>query len=77
MSERTFTVTLTGTQLQPQAGNGCLQTEANLAVQVWSINTCEDMLRMIDLGVDAIMADRPLPLEKTLSTPALQLWRDK
>jgi len=46
-------------------------------VQVWSINTCEDMLRMIDLGVDAIMADRPLPLEKTLSTPALQLWRDK
>ena len=24
----------------------------NLAVQVWTINTCEDMLRMIDLGVD-------------------------
>jgi len=41
----------------------------NLAVQVWTINTCEDMLRMIDLGVDAIMTDQPLLLEKILSTP--------
>jgi len=38
-------------------------------VQVWSINTCEDMLRMIDLGVDAIMTDQPLLLEQILSTP--------
>ena len=36
---------------------------ANLAVQVWTINTCEEMLRMIDLGVDAIMTDQPLLLE--------------
>ena len=41
----------------------------NLAVQVWTINTCEEMLRMIDLGVDAIMTDQPLLLESILSTP--------
>lgn len=41
----------------------------NLAVQVWTINSCEEMLRMIDLGVDAIMTDRPLLLESILSTP--------
>jgi glycerophosphoryl diester phosphodiesterase len=42
---------------------------ANLAVQVWTINTCEEMLRMIELGVDAIMTDRPLLLEEILNTP--------
>ena len=41
----------------------------NLAVQVWTINTCEEMLRMIELGVDAIMTDRPLLLEDILNTP--------
>jgi glycerophosphoryl diester phosphodiesterase len=41
----------------------------NLAVQVWTINSCEEMLRMIDLGVDAIMTDKPLLLEKILATP--------
>jgi glycerophosphoryl diester phosphodiesterase len=41
----------------------------NLAVQVWTINSCEEMLRMIDLGVDAIMTDRPLLLEELLNTP--------
>lgn len=41
----------------------------NLAVQVWTINTCEEMLRMMDLGVDAIMTDRPLLLEQLLNTP--------
>lgn len=45
---------------------------ANLAVQVWTINSCEEMLRMIDLKVDAIMTDKPLLLEKILSTPAAQ-----
>lgn len=40
----------------------------NLAVQVWTINSCEEMLRMIDLGVDGIMTDQPLLLEKILST---------
>lgn len=41
----------------------------NLAVQVWTINSCEEMLRMIDLGVDGIMTDRPLLLEEILNTP--------
>ncbi len=41
----------------------------NLAVQVWTINSCEEMLRMIDLGVDAIMTDRPILLENILNTP--------
>ncbi len=41
----------------------------NLAVQVWTINTCEEMLRMIDLGVDAIMTDAPILLEELLSQP--------
>ncbi len=41
----------------------------NLAVQVWTINTCEEMLRMIDLGVDGIMTDRPILLEEILNTP--------
>jgi glycerophosphoryl diester phosphodiesterase len=45
---------------------------ANLAVQVWTINTCEEMLRMMDLGVDAIMTDRPILLEELLNTPADQ-----
>jgi glycerophosphoryl diester phosphodiesterase len=42
---------------------------ANLAVQVWTINTCEEMLRMMAFGVDAIMTDRPLLLEQLLNTP--------
>jgi glycerophosphoryl diester phosphodiesterase len=44
----------------------------NLAVQVWTINTCEDMLRMMALGVDAIMTDRPVLLESLLNTPPAQ-----
>lgn len=42
---------------------------ANLAVQVWTINTCEEMLRMIDMGVDGIMTDQPLLLELVLAQP--------
>jgi glycerophosphoryl diester phosphodiesterase len=45
---------------------------ANLAVQVWTINTCEEMLRMIDLGVDGIMTDQPLLLEALLNKPAAE-----
>jgi glycerophosphoryl diester phosphodiesterase len=41
-------------------------------VQVWTINSCEEMLRMISLGVDGIMTDQPLLLEKILSTPPEQ-----
>ncbi|GAB3282491.1 glycerophosphodiester phosphodiesterase family protein [Parahaliea aestuarii] len=45
---------------------------ANLAVQVWTVNRCEEMLEMIDLGVDAIMTDRPLLLASLLDTPPEQ-----
>lgn len=45
---------------------------ANLAVQVWTVNTCEEMLEMIDLGVDAIMTDRPLLLAEILGTEPAQ-----
>jgi glycerophosphoryl diester phosphodiesterase len=41
---------------------------ANLAVQVWTINECEEMLQMIALGVDAIMTDRPVLLQSLLET---------
>ena len=43
--------------------------DVNTAVQVWTINTCEEMLRMIDMGVDGIMTDRPLLLESLLAQP--------
>jgi glycerophosphoryl diester phosphodiesterase len=46
--------------------------DAGLAVQVWTINSCEEMLRMMELGVDGIMTDRPLLLESLLNTPAEQ-----
>jgi glycerophosphoryl diester phosphodiesterase len=36
---------------------------------VWTINTCEEMLRMIDIGVDGIMTDQPLLLESVLAQP--------
>lgn len=41
----------------------------DMPIQVWTINECEDMLRMIDLGVDGIMTDRPLLLESVLTQP--------
>ncbi len=43
---------------------------SNLAVHVWTVNSCEEMLEMIELGVDGIMTDRPLLLEDLLNTPA-------
>jgi len=45
---------------------------ANLAVQVWTVNSCEEMLEMMALGVDAIMTDRPVLLERLLNTPREQ-----
>lgn len=50
---------------------------ANLAVQVWTINSCEDMLRMIDLGVDGIMTDKPVLLAEILATPPEQRQCDQ
>lgn len=43
-----------------------------LAVQVWTINQCEQMLELMELGVDAIMTDRPLLLEDLLNQPPEQ-----
>ena len=42
---------------------------AGLAVHVWTINDCPTMLQMLDLGVDGVMTDRPLLLEKVLAQP--------
>ena len=56
------------TNIVDQAFVDAVQAQ-NLAVQVWTINSCEEMLRMIDLGVDAIMTDRPLLLADLLSAP--------
>ena len=45
---------------------------ANLAVHVWTINDCEQMLELIALGVDGIMTDRPVLLAELLATPPEQ-----
>ncbi|MGB1580947.1 MAG: glycerophosphodiester phosphodiesterase family protein [Nevskiales bacterium] len=42
---------------------------ANLAVHVWTINDCPTMIEMLELGVDGVMTDRPLLLEKVLGQP--------
>jgi glycerophosphoryl diester phosphodiesterase len=36
----------------------------NLPVNVWTVNAEEDMLRMIDIGVDGIMTDYPVQLKE-------------
>ncbi|HEX3946683.1 MAG TPA: glycerophosphodiester phosphodiesterase [Acidimicrobiales bacterium] len=33
--------------------------EAGLAVNVWTVNAPEDLARMVELGVDAVITDRP------------------
>ena len=39
----------------------------NIAVHVWTINGCDEMVRLLQLGVDAVMTDRPRLLEKVLA----------
>lgn len=39
----------------------------NIAVHVWTINSCDEMVRLLNLGVDAVMTDRPGLLEDVLA----------
>jgi glycerophosphoryl diester phosphodiesterase len=43
-------------------------------VHVWTINAVEDMHRLYDMGVDAVMTDRPTVLREVLE--ARGQWRD-
>lgn len=45
---------------------------ANLAVHVFTINDCPEMVRLLNLDVDAIMTDRPNLLEALLAQPVGQ-----
>jgi glycerophosphoryl diester phosphodiesterase len=40
--------------------------DADIAVHVWTINDEAEMGRLVDLGVDGIVSDRPTPLVKLL-----------
>jgi glycerophosphoryl diester phosphodiesterase len=41
--------------------------DAGLAVHVWTIDDAGEMGRLVDLGVDGIMTDRPSVLEAVLA----------
>ena len=45
---------------------------ANLPVHVWTIDDQEQMTKLLDLGVDGIMTDRPAALKEVLES--LGLW---
>jgi len=48
--------------------------EAGLAVHVWTIDDDDEMRRLIDLGVDGVMSDRPTALVAVLDGLGLR-WR--
>jgi glycerophosphoryl diester phosphodiesterase len=41
--------------------------DAGVAVHVWTINEPEEMARLLDLGVDGIVSDRPTVLSRLLA----------
>lgn len=62
-------------QIPPRFGDVDVVTEslvaaahdAGVAVHVWTINEAEEMARLIDLGVDGIVSDRPTVLAELLA----------
>jgi glycerophosphoryl diester phosphodiesterase len=40
-----------------------------LAVHVWTIDDCPTMVKLLEMGVDGIMTDRPLRLQRVLDQP--------
>ncbi|MFI5036278.1 MAG: glycerophosphodiester phosphodiesterase [Acidimicrobiales bacterium] len=44
---------------------------AGVAVHVWTINEADEMARLLDLGVDAIVSDTPTPLAALLDARGL------
>lgn len=42
---------------------------AGLAVHVWTIDDCPTMVKLLEMGVDGIMTDRPLRLQQVLEQP--------
>jgi glycerophosphoryl diester phosphodiesterase len=39
----------------------------DVAVHVWTINEVDEMARLLDLGVDGLVSDRPTPLATLLA----------
>ena len=45
---------------------------AGLAVHVWTINDCAEMVRLLELGVDGLLSDVPALLARVLAQPVGQ-----